>query len=396
MVDLPVDKCVGCGACEATCPINAIKIMPKGLLGRYPVVDRSICLQCSACNRICPVDNFKLLKPRKVYAAVSKNCKSLKRYASGGFASEVSKRFIYEGGVVYASIMATAFEARHIRISNETDVNLACGSKYVHSDLSSVFKPLKKDLIDGTKVLFIGTPCQVAAIKSYTLGKYNNLFCIDLICHGVPSQEMLAAYLKDELKKSDTDLSDATLLFRWKNAHKKEHQIEFGTKIIEKHNCRVVLNRKYPQSSYMAAFFAGISYRENCHNCKFASTNRVGDITIGDFWGLKKTALETSQGVSAVIVNSIKGEHLIESYTSNLLFEEHTLDEVTKHNANLNHPTRRDPYKSNFAESVQNEGFRTAVKKFVPSYNKENKLSYRIYLAIARQTYRLKALLGRY
>lgn len=395
MINLPKNRCTACAACMAVCPVDAIEIKSDGLYGKFPVVDPQKCIHCDACDRVCPESGLSLRKAEKAYAAVSTENDRLVDYASGGVATEMSKAFIYAGGVVYGSVLLNSSEVRHMRFDKAQDVSRACGSKYVFSDISSIFQPLKSDLKNNLKVLFIGTPCQVAAVRSFASKFDQGLFTIDLICHGVPSGEMLDAYVGPITRKLNTRPSDTTLNFRWKRPKKNGLDITFGTRMYNLLDGRLIFERRYPRSTYMAAFFNGISYRENCHNCRYASIERAGDLTIGDFWGLTDSNLNSSKGVSAILVNSDKGSDLVHSFSPDLALETHPVTTVTSHNRNLNHPVPRTAEKKNFFEAVETLGFDRAVKRFVPSFNKEKRISYRIYLALAKSIYNIRARLAR-
>ena len=374
----------------AVCPVDAISMLPHGLKGVYPKIDPDKCINCGACDRVCPEPNPRLNSPDGIFAAVSKNADQLSNYASGGVASEISRQFIACGGLVYASVMENSTKVCHKRISQKEDVCLARGSKYVQSDISAVFKSLKPDLSAGHKVLFIGTPCEVAAVKSFAAGYAENLYTIDLICHGVPSQEILNSYVSEELDKKDVCADSTSTLFRWKEKDGKGMKITFGTKILDRATNKIIISKRYPKSTYMAAFFSGISYRENCHKCQFATADRVGDLTIGDFWGLAQSSLDSSKGVSVILVNTTLGRDLIAGYTAGLNLEEQNLATAMAGNKNLNHPTPRPDNKDLFFETVEKYGFRKAVCECVPSFKAENRLSRRIYLRIATALYKLR------
>ena len=191
-----VEHCAGCLACQAVCPKKCISITHDAIGHVQPVVDSDICIDCSLCAKICPeITPLELSPMQQVYAAWDKNEEARKKSSSGGLATLISQQVIEEGGVVYGSAFQPPLNITHTRCDSIEALEKLRGSKYVQSSLNEIYAPLQQDLIQNTKVLFIGTPCQVAGIKS-KFSKYNNLFIVDLVCHGVPSYLLWKKYIK--------------------------------------------------------------------------------------------------------------------------------------------------------------------------------------------------------
>ena len=322
----------------STCPKGCIQMVPKHLGHLFPRIDTHKCISCGLCERICKL-NLKIpLSPiQSVYASWSKNEYEYKSSASGGIASELSKFVIMNGGVVYGCAMLPDIEVRHIRVDCLADLAKLKSSKYVQSSISGIVSPLKEDLSMGKMVLFIGTPCQVSAIKSLFLSPPKLLFCIDLICHGVPSQVFLKKYIHRVTKgKKCTNVSfrdgDKYILRAW-----DDHLLLFES----------YLRSPRYSSMYLDAFMDGYTYRESCYHCTFAGPNRVGDITIGDFWGLGKThsineLADHPYGCSAVFPITPKGELLLNGIKDRVYLYQREVSEAISGNRQLRHPMRKN------------------------------------------------------
>jgi len=384
MVELSANECCGCMACLKACPVDAIDIILDDKANDIVKVNLSKCINCNKCERVCPIISpVKFHAPIRVYAAATIYKNILKSSASGGAAYIIAKKFIENGGVVFGAKSFGLTKVEHISVNDIESLSDLSGSKYVKSDISDALLKIKDCLKIGKKVLFIGTPCQVAAVINYTRDNHN-LFCIDLICHGEPSISFLQRYAHETLK---TRFSDSlTVQFRW-----KKPEIEFGTRFINQDNGKIILDHPYPTSSYMAAFFDGLSYRENCHNCIFAQCNRVSDITLGDFWGLNSKALCDRKGASLVICNTSKGVYLFNLVKDEMNFEKHTLEEAVAHNSNLSRPKKRPANKEQFYSDLKNHTIAYSVRKHLASYRKENNFFFRLYLKLAQLALKVKS-----
>lgn len=188
--------CSGCNACAEACPKHCIEMIPdkKGFL--YPKVDTATCIDCGVCTKVCPFEdgNIHLNTPLTAYAAWNKDREQYLASSSGGAAQVFSSYIINQGGVVYG---CTSYDMRirHIRVDALSDLHKLQGSKYVQSDVRGLFSKVKDDLKAGKPVLFIGTPCQIAGLKNYIKQIPEHLYLVDLICHGVPSQQMLNEHI---------------------------------------------------------------------------------------------------------------------------------------------------------------------------------------------------------
>lgn len=184
--------CCGCTACVSICHHNAIKMHCDEVGFTFPQVDVTKCVECGLCERVCPIQNdITLLQPKTSTVAVATDSQEQLTSTSGGLASAFARYIITElKGVVYGCTGFDCFHVRHIRVEREEELALLKGSKYVQSDTSGIYQQIKKDLNNGRYVLFIGTPCQVVALRRFLHNEYTMLYCIEFVCHGVPSQQI--------------------------------------------------------------------------------------------------------------------------------------------------------------------------------------------------------------
>lgn len=323
--------CCGCNSCAEVCPKHCIQMVEDAQGFIYPQVDSSVCVECGMCEKVCPLEvaNLSLRKPLKAYAAWNKNRQEHLLSSSGGAAYIFSSYIIEKGGVVYGCT-SDGIDVRHIRVENHSELFKLQGSKYVQSDVRGLFKKVKNDLKNGKTVLFIGTPCQVAGLKNY-IGHHNeHLYWVDLICHGVPSKQMLHEHIKHVAKGKKIQ----HISFR------KGTDYRFSI-TANKFSYEVSLWETPYKDLYLKGFFEGMINRPSCYQCPFACSTRVSDITIGDFWGLKHAEClpeEVKDGVSLLLPMTNKGINLIQKVENNLYIYERSVEEAVNGNTQLRHP----------------------------------------------------------
>ena len=340
--------CCGCGLCETVCPRNAIEMQMDEIGFKYPKINQEKCIDCGACKKICGYNTDSTNFIKNSYAAVNTNDKVLQKSASGGIFSAIAQSFLKTQGLVCGAemlICGNRTEVKHVLIESESELERLQGSKYVQSDIKDCFEEIILRLKEGKKVLFSGTPCQVAAIKRCTRGKFEeNLFMIDIICHGVPSLKFFNDYLQVEKTKKKMDIQK--FIFRDKKYGwgKKGSicGIKKGNTVTELVNSRT--------SSYYSLFNDGEVFRDCCYKCPFAQEKRVGDLTIGDYWGVEKFSPEVMEenrgdfskknGVSCLMINTDKGKEMLACYGENIRKIPVDIEKIKIINTQLNHPVK--------------------------------------------------------
>lgn len=352
-----ISKCTGCSACVQVCSKKCIKMLPDKQGHIISVIDEKQCVNCGMCIKVCPINNKPIFYfPKKCYAAWAKSEKTRKSCSSGGIATILSEYVINNGGVVYGCASLKNLEFKHIRVDNTKDLELLKGSKYVYSSCEDSYKNIKQDLLDNKKVLLVGTPCQNAGILNY-IGENENLYIVNLICHGVPSQQML----KESFSKKIDISNIKSLSFRENNNFKMKYQSLINGRYIS--ICD--FSKKRWENYYYEGFFRQIIFRKSCYHCLFAKSERIGDLTLGDFWGIgRKEKFEHSikNGCSVCLINTVKGLFLFDNIKDNIEYYERNINEAIEGNSQLRYPSQQNYNVKFFNLLYPKIGFDNSVK----------------------------------
>lgn len=358
MVICPQEECTGCAACYNVCSHQAIS-MVEGVNGHlFPEINADNCVNCKLCVKTCPNNNTpEFQTPIASYVATAIDGQEAVTSTSAGIASVFARYFIVNGGFVYGSCGWDCQHVRHIRVASLEDIEKLKGSKYVQSAIENNYAHVKSDLDNGFKVLFVGTPCQIAGLYGYLRKKYDNLYTVDLICHGVPSQKMFTEALHDYLPQ--VDLSQIRVDFRKKEKGKSLYGL-----FVRNNDGRRLYRSVFPNNEYIVGFLYGLFYRESCYQCHFTHPERVSDVTIGDYWDKeKKIALKNSvNGLSMVIVNTQKGELMVEKCSSLIDKTNGDYSDFVRRNGQLHHPIKKNAFYDSFAIEYPHNGFLNAAK----------------------------------
>ena len=271
---------------------------------------------------------------------------------SGGIFTAISDQFL-NGGVVYGCIMGTQYKAVHIRATTKEQRDLMRGSKYIQSDIGDSFKNIKTDLENGYNVLFSGVPCQVAGLRNYLRKDYDNLVCIDILCHGVPSPKVWKTFVEWNEKKNDAlakivnfrDKSEVG----WRD-HVESLTFEDGKKISS--------------SVYTNIFYGHNSLRKSCYHCPFKNLNRVGDISIADYWGIENNVPEfdDNKGVSLVLINTDKGMKYFENAKSVVDWKATSIETSMQNALRISYPEPET--RDQFWKDFESKDFTYIAKKY--------------------------------
>ena len=356
------NSCTGCMACVGKCKKEAISIQDN-LLAYNAVIDEGKCVGCGACERVCP-NNHKvnLIEPicwKEGWASDDVRMKA----SSGGAASAMMECFVDDRGYVAACLFRNGEFIFDITNKKDELVRFA-GSKYVKSNPVGIYNKVIEKLKNGKKVLFIGLPCQVAAIKNYTktipTNISENLYTVDLICHGSPSPKILTLALHE--KGVDIKLLKE---IRFRN------KTNFGLSSQNRNGEYKTITPNGVHDMYTYAFLTSLDYTENCYYCQYATLGRVSDVTIGDSWGSNQPDSEQGKGISLILCQTNKGMELIEK--SGLRLEEVDVEKAIEANHQLRHPSIAPKTRGIFFENLS-KGFYKAVSKSVPKVYYKQKL----------------------
>lgn len=322
-----IDKqnCCGCSACVQDCPQKCISLEEDEKGFRYPIVNERKCIDCGMCEKVCPILNLgDSCNPIKVFAAYNPNEKIRIKSSSGGVFTLLAETIINSGGVVFGAKFNEKWEVVHDYTETIEGIESFRGSKYVQSIIGNSYMLVKQFLQANRKVLFSGTPCQISGLKHYLRKVYDNLFTVEVICHGVPSPLVWKDYL--DVKKGSNEFSHIT--FRDKRNGWMNYGLSFDFKnptSINIYNSRFV-------DLYLKGYYSNVFLRESCYNCKFKNGKSNSDIALGDYWGAEEEHrnLYDDKGLSCIICYSSQGLQLIQSQKLNL--EDSSLNKFIKQN----------------------------------------------------------------
>lgn len=380
----PPNKCTGCYACVNACHFKCISMQEDKYGELHPVVDETRCTHCNLCMKSCPNNvDLDFNSPLSCYASWITDTQKRKICASGGIGTVLSEFAIKQkGGVVFGSRYDEQFTPIITYTEALEELEYFKGSRYVQSVVGNdTLIEVRDFLKSGRFVLFIGTPCQIAGLKSFLRKDYDNLVTVDLICHGVCPTE----YFKEEVayicgRKKIKKLTDV----RFRGNDRKNYCLSFWTG-----KSRCVYNKPAYTQYYFAGFLLGVSLRENCYQCRYARPERISDITIGDFIGLGKEIPfnYSKRNVSSVTINTSKGEAFyqeVSRHTDILMNVQREYAERLKYKPSLIEPFHKHKLNPVFREQVLQIGYlkaiRQTLKTFVWKHKIKNTINYWRYL----------------
>lgn len=343
-------KCSGCTACFAICPKDAITMQADSEGFKYPVIDKNKCIDCGLCCKVCPLENMygNFGEDKTSFACRAKDENFAKQSSSGGVFGILANMYLKEQAVIYGAAFDDNWNVCHIRADKKDELKSLYTSKYVQSDIGNTFRQVKCDLDNGKKVLFAGTPCQVAGLKSYLQKDYLNLLSVDFICHGVPSPLVWQRYIIAMEKKLNNKITEVSFRDKedgWKNYYFKLSTAN-GNVFYEKHG----------ENIYMKGFLKDLYLRYSCYDCKFKTLHRASDITLADFWGIEKIIPEINveKGVSLCWSSSEKGKQVLADVLKRTDYYEVKLREAIKHNSSAIKSVEMHKNRDKFFEEVNN------------------------------------------
>lgn len=346
--------CYGCGVCVNVCPTECITMVTDQEGFPYPSVDQEQCIECRQCILQCPglndLGTERSLAEPIFYAGYIRDEQIRLMSSSGGFFSLLAEKVLGEGGVVYgAKYDFTKMTVEHARVDNFEALAPLRKSKYVQSSTVHIFHQVRQDLLAKKPVLFTGTPCQVAGLNLFLDEDHDHLITCDIICHGVPSPGLFTRHFESIQERYGADITEIDFRTKakgWDGPLQLYLKIGFGAEERLLYALR---------DAYYALFLANLSLRPCCYQCKYATTQRNADLTLGDFWGVNKhhPALFDGKGTSLILANTEKGEDLLQTSGASARLTQ--LTEVKPFPPNLAGPTPKPGFRDRFFKQVDVE-----------------------------------------
>lgn len=396
------EDCVGCNACVQLCPALCISMKEDEQGFLYPVVDTERCIDCHLCEKVCPVINQSEVRaPLRVYAAKNKNQEVKRQSSSGGIFYALAESVIKEKGVVFGAKFNDDWEVVHNYAEKLEDINVFQGSKYVQSRIGDSFAKAEHFLKAGRKVLFTGTPCQIAGLKRFLRRNYDNLIAVDVVCHGVPSPLVWRDYLHyitshkctSDKKKTDCGSSIQNIklhdISHISFRDKRIGWVKFGFSLCtidqpvsqnsdlqsteNKSGEHELMFETLDQNLFMQGFLKNLYLRPSCYECPAKCGKGGSDITLGDFWGINRTQPTNydNMGVSLVLSYTTIGvESLLHLDGRSIQYSPSTYAAAISGNPAIEHSVQRKRWTEEFWELYPRRGLKVIsflVRKATPS-----------------------------
>ena len=366
MLTVDYEKCTGCGACVQRCPKRCISWTQREFGFRYPQIDKDACVNCGQCEKVCPIDKaLEVSAEQKAYAAVHKDDEVLAKSTSGGAFTAIADAVFAQGGIVYGAAMLDGMQVKHIRTSGKDDFEGLRSSKYLQSDTGTTYQMVEQDLKQGKTVLYSGTPCQIDGLKNFLGKDYENLYTVDIVCHGVGSQAYFDKYM-DYARERYGKIK--ALRFRSKEYAGWSCG---GVVVVDSSVCLKKIPYRDFDNYYYSYFLSGDIYRKSCYSCKYANTNRVGDFTLGDYWGVEalNLPLQTENGCSLLLVNNRHAMQLLDEIES-LDRVETTVEQAAHCNKQLNAPSKLMDSRQNRIGEYESMSGQQIQKEYLKNHRK--------------------------
>ena len=379
-------KCCGCLACVNACPAQCIVPRRDREGFNYPVANPDLCIKCGLCEMVCPVLNpMEPRNPMEAYAARSTkhpavNSTATDKASSGGIFPALAARFIDEGGIVYGAAFAPDLTVEHIEVADKEALEKLKGSKYVQSELYSAYEEVKDHLKAGQKVLFSGTPCQIAGLIKFLGSHTEGLLTVDVACHGVPSPGLWEKYVKAFEETHHCKLRSVN--FRDKTRSWRQYDVVYKTSQDE--DIRIAAE----DDIYLSLFRQDVTLRPSCYNCPSRNGRSGSDITLADLWSVHKVAphMDDDKGVSLVLVNSEQGKAHLEALAIEEIYKVDPTEAV-KENGGFATSVQMPPRREEFFKGVHSA---KNLIKYMKGYVIRTPLHKKIYRKIRRTLSNMK------
>lgn len=356
------ERCCGCSVCAQVCPQQCIKMTVDDEGFYYPKVNESQCVKCGICDKTCPILNNAANQRESPLAFAAYNLDEQERLqsSSGGLFSLIARATLQAGGVVFGASMADdCYTVNHIRVETERELHLLQGSKYLQSDVKTTFRQAKIDLETGRLVLYSGTPCQIGGLRTFLKKDYDNLLCVDVVCHGVPSPKLWKKYLK--YRENRAGAAARRTFFRHKGYGWKMFAVLF-----EFSN-----NTAYKQILYkdlfMQMFLQNICLRPSCYSCAYKGLEDAADISLADFWGAESIYpdMDDDKGLSLVLIHTEKGRVAFEKIRKSTKSKQVTFDQAVASNRAIIESCVKPQKREAFMKNLDNDSIEQLAKEYL-------------------------------
>ena len=357
------EQCTGCLACYNACKHKAIKINSDKEGFNYPHIISDLCVECGLCSSSCPILNNQQIHestPRHTYATWSKQKDIIDNSSSGGAFTILAEEILNYGGVVFGATLDIEKKCvKHIFINDKNDLWKLQGSKYVQSHIGNSYSECSKFLRQGYKVLFTGTPCQIAGLYTYLRKNDDNLITLDIICHGVPSPLVFYKYLIMLENKENSNIKT----FKFRDKHWSWNRFNIKCEFNNGHTYYGI----WEKDTFIRGFLRELYLRPSCHNCGFAKSERISDITLGDFWGYRERSSEKlnfDRGISLVLINTTKGNEIFNKVREQNICYEREYNDAVKNQQALRSCFPPSPLRENFWQDFNKMNFGDLMSKY--------------------------------
>ena len=367
MLTVDYEKCTGCGACVQRCPKRCISWTQREFGFRYPQIDKDACVNCGLCEKVCPTDKaLEVPVEQKVYAAVHKDTEVLAKSTSGGAFTAIADAIFAQGGIVYGAAMLDDMQVKHIRTTGKDDFEGLRSSKYLQSDTGTTYQMVEQDLKQGKFVLYSGTPCQIDGLKNFLGKDYETLYTVDIVCHGVGSQAYFDKYMDFARERYGKIKA-----LRFRSKEYAGWSCGGVVVVVDSSDCLKKIPYRDFDNYYYSYFLSGDIYRKSCYSCKYANTNRVGDFTLGEYWGVEalNLPLQTENGCSLLLVNNQHAMQLLDEIES-LDRVETTVEQAAHCNKQLNAPSKLMDSRQNRIGEYESMSGQQIQKEYLKNHRK--------------------------
>lgn len=354
------NECCGCTACASICPCGAITMVADEEGFQYPEINNDLCVECGRCKAVCQIHSLKTEKAIEpiVYAAKNADDETRAKSTSGGMFSAFADKVLNEGGVIYGVAYSDDFTVIHERAETKEACERFRGSKYVQSDLNECFSKVKEDLKNDRKVLFTGTPCQIAGLKTFLgdTATSDRLLLCEIICHGAPSPKLWKdhiALLESERGSKVVNYKNRSKVLGW-HGHNEHVFFENG-----KDEYKTKLSHLHKD-----LFYAHLTIRPSCYACRYTQFPRSADITIADFWGIENfmPEFDDNKGISMLILNTNKAVAFYEQMKHSLICRDSSIEQAFYDNHKR--PAKMNVNRENFWRDYQTNGYLYVARKY--------------------------------